>query len=227
MSYGDMRTAPVLTKLQGLVDEGTYFVANNAQTGIAMTAANAFSATAPFLVIDNNNPAPSAGGAGINVVPDYLRLLATAAGGAASGMTYIAFALYLDTIKRYSTGGTTLTGASPNTNLAPTSNAFIHAGTVTAAAASAARAMVGQASMRPAVSATVACVVGDQFVIDFGSIEGGMAGSITVANPEMISVPVPPVIIGPQCSALLYVWFPSSTTPSAASFAPELGYWER
>ena len=87
--------------------------------------------------------------------------------------------------------------------------------------------MVGQASMRPAVSGTIACVVGDQFVLDFGSIEGGMAGSITVANPEMISIPIPPIMIGPQGSALLYLWFPGSTTPSAASFAPELGYWER
>lgn len=228
MTYGNLRSVPVITKLQALVDEGSYFVANNGQTALATGTGTAFSATAPYLIIENNNLVVSGGGAAaVNVVPDYLRLLATAAGGATSGLTYIAFALYLDTVLRYSSGGTQLTGNSPNTNLSPASKALIYAGTPTASAASAARAMVGEASLRPCVSGTVAAAVGDQILLDFGSIEGGMAGSITVANPAMISIPVPPVIIGPQCSALFYLWFAGATTPTAPSFVPELGYWER
>jgi hypothetical protein len=228
MSNRNLQTQPVLTKMQNLVDEGSYFVANNAQTGIAMTAGATFSATAPFLVVDNNNPAASGGSAGVNIALDYLALVASAAGGAGSTLSYLAMAVYIDSIKRYQSGGSQLTGSSPNMNLGATSNAVIHAGAVTAAAASSGvRAIVGQRNVRPAVSATVACVVGDSFILDFGSLEGGVGGSVTVASPQSIALSLPPLIIGPQQSALIYLWLQGATTPSAASFLTELGYWER
>ena len=229
-AFRNLITQPVFNKLSSYCDEGFYFVANNAQTAEAMTAASAFSATAPYLVIENGNPAPTGEGAGPskNIVVDYIRLLATAAGGATSGLSYVAFALYLDSTLRYSSGGTALTAYNSNMNSQNASAATIYAGAVTASAASAnVRPLVGQASMRPAVSASVACVVGDQFLLDFGSIEGGMAGSITVSNAEMISIPVPPVLIGPQQSALLYLWLVGATGAAAASFVPEIGYLER
>jgi hypothetical protein len=42
----------------------------------------------------------------------------------------------------------------------------------------------------------------------------------------MISHPLPPIVLGPGHSALIY-YVLNGTTPSAASFAPELGWWER
>lgn len=222
-------TQPVLTKMHGLVDEQYYFVANDAQTAIATGTGTSFSATAPYLLIENNNSAPSAGQAAINVLPDYLRLTCTAAGSAASGLTYVAFALYIDNTMRFSSGGTLITPAyNPNMNSANASNAKIYAGTPTATAASAnVRPIVGGASLRPCVSGTVICAVGDQFVLDFGSLEGGMAGTITVASPVMLSIPIPPIEIGPQMSGLLYVWYPGGATVAAPSFLTELGYFER
>jgi hypothetical protein len=99
-------------------DEGCYFVTNNAQTGIAMTTTVAFSATAPFLIIQN-----TAAAGGKKIYLDYLDLVTTAAGSAASGLTLIQAAVYLDSILRYSSGGTNLTAniASPNMALSPTS----------------------------------------------------------------------------------------------------------
>jgi hypothetical protein len=208
-----------------LADEGAYFVANNAQTGVAMTTTVAFSATAPFLIIQN-----TAAAGGKKIYLDYLDLVTTAAGSAASGLTLIQAAVYLDSILRYSSGGTNLTAniVCPNVSLSPTSVAAVYVGAITAAAASAARAVCGLRTIRPTVSGTVADVVGDTKHFSFGGgalAHGGMA--ITVASPNVIPVQMPPIVIGPQQSALIHLFYAAATTPVAASYAPELAWSER
>jgi hypothetical protein len=52
-TYGELYNQPLVRKAHNLADEGSYFVANNAQTGIASAYNTAFTATAPFMLIYN------------------------------------------------------------------------------------------------------------------------------------------------------------------------------
>lgn len=208
-----------------LADEGAYFVANNAQTGIAMTTTLAFSATAPYVVIDN-----SAAAGGKKIYLDYLALTTTAAGSAASGLTLIQASVYVDTILRYSANGTSLVAKtySPNAALSPTAVASVYCGAITAAAAgSGVRPISGLRTVRPTVSATVADVVGETKYFTFGGSAQTHGGPITVASPNVIPISMPPIIIGPQQSALIYLYYAAGGTPVAASYAPEVGWYER
>src|SRR5882762_11209058 len=72
-AYGEQYTQPLVRKTHNLADEGSYFVTNNAQTGIVPTYGTAFSATAPFILIYNGQTAN-------RLYLDYLALVAIAAG---------------------------------------------------------------------------------------------------------------------------------------------------
>lgn len=224
-AYGGLFTQPRVRKAHALAKEGTYFVTNNAQTGAVMTTTAAFSATSPFIVVQNNDVL---GGKSINL--DYATLVTTVAGSAASALTTIQMTVVLDSVLRYSSGGTNISAnkVSPNMRLSgPSSVASVYFGAITATAAGAlARTVVGLRTLRPCVSATVADVVGETKILNFGGVEGGSAGTITVANANIIPVSLPPVIIGPQQSALIYVFYAASGTPVAAAYAPEVGWWE-
>jgi hypothetical protein len=63
-------------------------------------------------------------------------------------------------------------------------------------------------------------------LITFGSVEGS-TGSIVVANANIMPQAFPPVVVGPGQSALLYLWYPVMTAPTAATYAPEVGFWVR
>lgn len=222
-SYGELYNQPLVRKNHNLADEGSFFVANNAQAGIAMTTTVAFSAVAPFLIVYNGNAA-----GGKNIYLDQLNLITTAAGSAAAALTLIQAAAVIDTGNRLSSGGTALTGKSVNMVLNPSTGAVITAGApVATAATGSARTIAGLRTLRPVVSATVADVVGEMKVLNFGAVEGGSAGTITIANANIIPVSLPPIVIGPGQSALVYVFYAAATTPVAASYAPELSYWER
>lgn len=224
-AYGGQFVQPRIRKTHALAREGSYFVTNNAQTGIAMTATAAFAATTPFVVIQNNDQA-----GGKSIFLDYINLVTTAAGSAASGLTTIQAALVVDSILRYSSGGTNLSSlrVSPNMRLTNASSvAGVYCGAITAVAAGAlARVLCGLRIVRPCVSATVADVVGETKMFNFGGVEAAINGSITIANANNVPVPMPPVIIGPQQSALLYLFYAAAGTPVAASYAPEVGWWE-
>lgn len=208
---------------QSLNDEGAYFTAVNAQTGVAMTTTLGFDATKPFLLIQN-----TAAAGGKKIILDYAALITTAAGSAASGLTLIQSALYIDDVLRYSSGGTALTPKCTNMAVAPTTVAAVYAGAVAAAAAGAnVRALAGLRTLRATVSATVADVVGESKHFMFRGGDQTPTGSITIANANSITYALPPVEIGPQQSALLYVFYAAGGTPVAASYAPELGWIER
>jgi hypothetical protein len=224
-SYGEAVTQPLVRKAHNLADEGSYFVNNNAQTGIAMTAGATFSATAPFIIIQNGASSAS----GINTYLDYISLVSTAAGGAGSTLVSLNVTVVVDAVSRYTSGGTTL-GVYKNPNMISNTNSVCTAyvGAITAAAASAnARTIVGNRVLRPAVSATVMTVVGDQLTMNFGGVEAAPGGSITITNVSNITLPLPPVVFGPGQCALVYLWQNAATTPTAASFSPEIGQWER
>jgi hypothetical protein len=140
-------------------------------------------------------------------------------------------ALYLDTGNRYASGGSDITAGIVNPNMdlsAKSSVARAYFGALTAAAATGSvRAICPLRVIRPAVSGTVLDVVGETKWFNFGGVEGALNGSITIANANFITVPMPAVIIGPGQCALLYLWQNVGGTNIAATYAPEIGWWER
>lgn len=223
--YGEGAVLSYVRKQHLLADEGSYFVTNNGQSGIASPAVASFGATTPMCIIQNQDTI-----GGRRLYLDYLLLVTTAAGGWASAGVNEQIMIYLDNGLRYSSSGTALTAniVSPNMDLSTAKSvASVYFGAVSATAASSlARAVCGLRILRPAVSATVADVVGELKIINFGGVESTINGSITVANANQIPHPAPPIVIGPQQSCLIYFVL-NGTTPSAASFAPELGWFER
>ena len=223
-TYGELYNQPLVRKAHNLADEGSYYTVNNAQTGIASAYNTAFTATAPFLLVYNGNTA------GQRVYLDYLALVAIVAGACTTTAGYVAAAVVTDTGNRYSSGGTNLTANIVNPNYAAAVNApagvAVYAGAITATAAVNARTVVGVRNLRPNVSTTVINVVGDMNLINFGSVEGA-TGSIVIANANIMPQAFPPVVIPPASSALFYLTYPVMTAPSAATFAPELGFWVR
>lgn len=226
-AYGEFYNQPLVRKSHNLADEGSYFTVNNAQTGIASAYNTAYTATAPFITIYNGNTAAGAP----TVYLDYCALVAIVAGASTTAAGYIAAAVVLDVGNRYSSGGTNLTTliVNPNPNAPTTSptGVAIFCGAITASAASgSARTIVGVRNLRPNVSATVINVVGDMNLINFGSVEGA-TGSIVVANANIMPQAFPPILVPPGWTALLYLTYPVMSAPSAATFAPELGFWVR
>src|SRR5215472_14739692 len=74
--YGEGYAMSLWPGMETVADEGSYFVVNNAQTGIAGTAAvTGFVATTPYLIIYNRDAQPN----GKRIYLDYILLVATAA----------------------------------------------------------------------------------------------------------------------------------------------------
>lgn len=227
--YGEIYTYPLVRKSHGLADEGSFFGANNnAQSGILSSPATGFVATTPCMVIFNSDVVTNPNYKRIYL--DSLMLNTTVVGSAASGLVNLQGALYIDSGNRYSSGGSNITAniISPNMDVAPQAKAQVYFGAITATAASASvRAISPFRVIRTAVSATVLDVVGEVKWLNFGGVEGFISGSMTTANANFIPIPMPPVIIGPQQSALLYLWQNVGATNVAATYAPELAWWER
>jgi hypothetical protein len=218
--YGELYTQPLVRKAHNLADEGTYYTANNGQAGLASAYNTSFTATAPFLSVFNSNLQA-------RVYLDYLALVAIAAGACTTTAGYIAAAVVIDTVNRYSSGGTQLTPNNANIAAGNNSGVVVFAGAVTASAATgSARTLVGVRNLRPNVSSTVINVVGDMNLLNFGGVEGA-GGSITIANANIMPQSLPPIVIPPGDTALIYLTYPAMTAPSAATFAPELGFWVR
>lgn len=221
-TYGENTVISLIRKSHALAEEGTYFTVNNAQTAIAPTFGTAFAAANPFLLVQNQSA--------YRLSLDYAALTAVVAGACTTAVGYTALAVVIDNILRYTSGGTNLTSliVSPCMGVAAPGGIQVYCGAITANTASAsARTVVGIRNIRPGVSTTVMNVIGDCHLLNFGGVEGMMNGSITVANASLVPTPLPPIVIGAGHSALIYLWYPVVTSPSAATYAPELGFWLR
>ena len=195
-----------------IADNGSYFLCNNAQTGLATAATpTAFSATNPFVLIYNKDSAKS-------IYLDFVTLIATAPGTAGAS---VQAAVSVDlAANRYSSGGTELTPniANPNGNATGTSIARVWGGNITATAAtSQARNLVGNRFLKGAIP-----VAGDEYTVKFGGVDAPNWLGISTIIKTVINVPK--VIIPPGGSGLVYIWLPSQS--AASSYIPELGWVE-
>ena len=206
-----------------MADEGSYYVTNNAQTAIVPTYGTALVATSPFILVQNQNSNSQR----FNL--DYVNLTAIVAGACTTTAGYTAITAVIDPILRYTSGGTNLTPNITTVNSATPGSASaglsIYCGAIVATAASgAAKTIIGQRNIRPNVSTTVINVVGDNHMLNFGGVEAGNSGTVTIANANFIATPLPPIILAPSSSLLLYLYYPVMSAPSAATYLPEIGF---
>jgi hypothetical protein len=214
--YREQMVVPTLVTKHALTDEGSYFVTNNAQTGIATSATpTTFSATNPFILIYNASR-PSDDFAS-RLYVDYVTLLATAAGTAGTSLQY---AITKDVGNRFSSGGTEITANIAN--LGPTSLGTLTrawAGNITATAASGnAKTLIGNRFLSGSIP-----VAGDEYTLRFGA--AGVADTLNISTVKSVVKNMPPIVLGPDESLLVHIWLPAQS--AASSYAPELGWWER
>ncbi len=201
MAKAGTNVFPINTDFHGVVDEGSYFCVQGAQTGIATAAApTAFSDTNPFLSIFNKDTVKS-------IYLDFIALMVTAAG--TNGTQLFAAAQIDLNTDRYTSGGTDLTAniANPNGNAPNVS-----------AKSSVARQLVGNRVLRGSIP-----VVNDTYIIKFGAVDSPAA--LGVSTVGMVLQNVPKIVIPPQGSFLLHLWLPAQSV--ASSYIPEAGWVER
>ena len=101
-TYGAVYNQPLVRKSHALADEGSYFIINNAQTGITPPLATGYVATTPTLTIYNQDTL------GRRLYLDYINLtniVAVTATGATAGAANAFVAAVVDNGSRYSSGG--------------------------------------------------------------------------------------------------------------------------
>ena len=214
--YGDKYVRAVEgAKSHALAQEASYFSICNPTAGTAIADGNAsgFVTTTPTLLIFNNN---AAGGKSLYL--DALDLIVTTAAGASS--TNFVAAAYLDTGNRYTSGGSAITPANVNMLSALTSGSIVHFGAITATASNAQRQIYNE------IIRTVISVVGDKYKFRFGETAPSVAGMPLEGTLQVERIcQLPPVVIPPQCSFMLYTWGASQGTARQHTFTG--GFWER
>jgi len=197
----------------GHAQEGLYFRATIpiATSAIALTgvAQTTWVATTPTMTIRNSGAAGQR-----SIYMDFIQVNILTQGGATG--TMVQGGLVTDVITRYSSGGTAMTNiTNANVGSSTTSNAIVHGGAITAAAASTDVRYMSRFGLKNAREA-----VGDQYTIKFGAQHA--------YAPLVGAVPVGPVIIAPETThtLLFYMWIPGlSTTAPTGDIV--VGWWER
>ena len=181
----------------------------------------AYSATTPFLIVQNNDALKS-------VTLDFLRLTQTAV---PTNATNLRATTDIDQIARYTSGATSIINAAgatngsiacPRTSQAAPSTVAIYGGPLTAAAASQNRKFLAtNLTLR-----TVIAVVGDTWLLKFGAVGGDYNGAaLNGTAPSAFIVPHVPVVIDPGHCFLLTLWAAAQTV--AAAYEVDLGGWLR
>jgi hypothetical protein len=196
-----------------LADDGCYFKAVNPTpgTGIAQAITAAFSGTAGLLCL--GNPATS----DRLYYPEYIRLIPTVVPASATRSELL---LAIDSILRYSSGGSTLTPRNARMGSDGASQADVKVGALVLAAESGNVRRLSRAQLRAAIP-----VAFEEFLIKFGSIdhtESTLGGATAVRG----MVNVGPVVIEPGHSMAVHVWHPSNAV-TGASWEVEVAWYER
>jgi len=203
---------------------GEYYVVKSPTpgTGIATAAApTGYVQTAPFLLVKNRDTL----GQGLSFVPDYVKLICTAA-GTAGASSHLTVTLEADERgDKWTSGGSLLAGegASPGAVAASSRNGSpppleVRCGALVTVAAAEVR-KVSETVFRPVIP-----VVGDTYELVFG-VEGiGSAGTtLNGTTPGHVVHHAPGVEVGPHWVLAAYLWLPAQS--AACSFEVEVGGW--
>jgi hypothetical protein len=195
--------------LNSLADEGSYFAAMTAtpSTAYNLTGATqtAFVATTPTILIFNNELANS-------YKRYYLDTARICWVAAPTAPTAVHGCVIVDTGNRYSSGGTALVVANVNDDDSKSSLATVYGGAITAVAASANVRYLHRFTLSSAIPAA-----GETYELAFGEQ--------SLMTSAQKGAAVGPVVIGPQQSALIYLWLPSQTATGTGELS--LDWWER
>lgn len=205
--YGEVSVlSPVPTK-HLLADEGSYFVATNATPGTALAypVQAAYTPTAPFLYIQNNDRTR-------NLWIDYVKLVVNIV-PATAAQAY--FAVVEDLVTRVFTTDNTiaLPAQNPNTNAANPSVLVIKIQNNATASAIAAPSASARLVARGSFGGLP--VVGDELVMTFGSADPGAYSGLTAAQATCPGRKVSncaPLCVAPGHNAAIFLWFPGNAT---------------
>lgn len=190
------------------------FVATNPTTGTGIASTAAATSRSPTVGLLNVfNGADTATGTNI-IIPVYLRLMATTAN---SNATNFRLAFYTDSANRYSSGGSAITevecvdsGQSDYT--APTSDATIHFGVLTLAAAT-----DEQLIAHPMVAKTI-LAASDVIEVYFGIGPSVETSTASEAHLERTQVVIPPVWLLPGANLSVHEFGASQTVDAEFEF---------
>ena len=197
--------------------EGSHFVARNPTPGtgiIGHAAPTTLDDTKPLLHIKNT----AAVNSGVVIILDYIRLRLTTAGTAS---TNVRFDMKVDTVARYTSGGSALVPTGVNLNSNAASVAQVYYGAVIAPAAGANIRVLDGVEARPVIG-----VVGDMYTLNFGGPTHHATALITSGTAIChATYNFHPVIIGPGQTFLLHQW--SASQSGAITFEPTVSWIER
>ena len=206
-----------LNRAATVADQGTYFTANNAATGVATAAApTSYSDTAPFFTIQNNG---TLGSSSRSIYLDWIRGYVTAAGTAG-----VACFLKLELDQIVPTGGTLLVPKSTNTLDGSTSVANIRLLPTGIAATGNVRVIIGNQWVVP--TQTAVFTANTEFYLKFGGVDGAGPSQLGAAPAGLTRTlsQMPPVVISPGWC--LQVPFILTLQSAASSWAFEFGWVE-
>lgn len=232
--YGEEYNLSLIPKNHLLADEGSYFVASTPTPGTGLSGIAAMTGVPtlgagtdlnPYVVIYNSaQPAD-----GTRVYLDALQLITITPG---TNGTSLNFAAQLDVwasrVKNAAAvGGTLLQPANANMDdgNAPVARVWVGANTVLGSQGTAGQGgstrLFPRRQFRPVIT-----VAADIYAITFGGSEQ-FVGSLISSGTGICqqSFNYPPLIVGPQQVALLYLWAPSQTV--ASTFDADVSWWER
>lgn len=197
-------------------DEGSFFTtvqAPTASTAVATTTVVLGQAN-PVFAINNQQAA-----GGYNLYLRYIKLLLTAVGSGNASLNYVAT---VDTLQaKLTTATTPLPVSNVNLSSSTVSRGIPYGGVLVAAATSAGGRIVGQGQVTGALQ-----VAQDEYLFLFGQpVYGGdLIGTQTLV--KRLSIPMAPIIIGPQQWFTLGFWA-ASTAAAANTIGIECGWIER
>lgn len=210
-----------------LADEGGYFIGTNPAVGTAIAAttsvvddaATASSTHAQFAptALWQNTEVPT----NPNAVSIYLRYLRMFLVQVPTSATSWKFSLRLDSVLRFSSGGSAITPVNVNysSSKAPKGQMFFGAIVPLALPSSNAR-LVANGLVNSVIPVTL-----DQWLFTFGNASPSMDQLNGGASAKNIVINVPPVIIPPGCSLSLDMW--GTANAAAPSWEFECGWVER
>lgn len=205
--YGETIAELLTSKQQKLAGEGSLYATRTPTpgTGVAsITTPTAYVTTSPYIIVTNNNPP-----GGKDIWLDMIKLNMITPGTSSTNLQYTTV---LDSVPRYSSGGsggsgtslsTILQGPLPLNSGAPAqSSALVYAGALVAVAPSPAARVVSNGTLRSAIAVAL-----DTYHFNFGSTDHALdIGLISGAAVVQRSIPHPAVCIAPGGSFLLHLY---------------------
>lgn len=194
--FGDLGVLPLMTGQLGAGYSGAYYTGCNPTPGTAIattTSITAFTAISPVICMYNSDIAST----GRDIILDFLSMRIVQVPTSA---TEWEFAWVTDQTDRWTSGGTLVAPTNVNTRIANQSINRYRFGAIVAPAASGNVRIHSRGLVRDQIP-----VILDTTTFRFGSDSEGGSFAPSTGNIHQ-GITLPPLVIGPGHSALLYLW---------------------